>query len=88
MYICIYIKISSFSIALYHIKIYRYSSWPGQATAYKIGQLEILRLRRLAEAELGSKFNLKAFHSLCLNSGSLTLSILADMVANFIDKHR
>lgn len=72
-----------------HIKeseneVYRYASWPGQAVAYKIGQLEILRLRRHAEATLGSKFHLANFHSLVLNSGALTLSLLASMVDEWI----
>jgi uncharacterized protein (DUF885 family) len=65
-------------------EVYRYASWPGQAVAYKIGQLEILRLRRKAEAELGRRFDLRAFHSLLLNSGALTLTLLDTMVDDFI----
>jgi len=65
-------------------EVYRYASWPGQAVAYKIGQLEILRLRQHAEKTLGSKFNLANFHSLVLNSGALTLSLLASMVDEWI----
>jgi uncharacterized protein (DUF885 family) len=65
-------------------EVYRYASWPGQAVAYKIGQLEILRLRRKAETELGARFDLRAFHSLLLNSGALTLTLLDTMVDDFI----
>ncbi len=65
-------------------EVYRYASWPGQAVAYKVGQLELLRLRAKAEAALGPRFSIKAFHSLVLNSGALTLSLLARMVDDFI----
>ena len=57
-------------------EIYRYASWPGQAVAYKIGQLEFLRLRKEAEDKLESKFSIKDFHSICLNSGPMPLTIL------------
>ncbi len=67
-------------------EIRRYASWPGQACAYKIGQLEILRMRRRAEEALGSKFSLSEFHSLCLMSGPLTLALLADIVEEYIDR--
>lgn len=65
-------------------EIYRYASWPAQACAYKIGQIEIVRLRDKAKTKLGDAFVLKDFHSLCLNSGPLPLSVLGDMVDNFI----
>lgn len=65
-------------------EIYRYSAWPGQACAYKVGQQEIVRLRRHAENKLGDKFNLPRFHSLVLNTGAVPLSQLAVMVDEFI----
>jgi uncharacterized protein (DUF885 family) len=65
-------------------EIIRYAGWPGQACSYKIGSIEILRLREKAKAELGSKFNIKDFHSLCLNSGPLPLTQLAEMVESWI----
>jgi uncharacterized protein (DUF885 family) len=68
-------------------EIYRYATWPGQACAYKIGQIEFLRLRRLAEDTLGDRFSLKDFHSLCLNSGPLPLVELARLVETYIAKH-
>jgi uncharacterized protein (DUF885 family) len=58
----------------------RYISWPGQATAYKTGQLEIARLRAAAQARLGGGFDLKAFHDAVLGSGAVGLTTLADIV--------
>jgi uncharacterized protein (DUF885 family) len=65
-------------------EIYRYATWPGQATAYKVGQLEIIRLRRTAEQQLGDKFDLKEFHSLVLNLGPVPLTILNQVVDEHI----
>jgi uncharacterized protein (DUF885 family) len=62
----------------------RYISWPGQALAYKLGELEIRRLRRQAEQELGPAFDIKAFHSMILGLGSVPLAELRTQVAEFI----
>jgi uncharacterized protein (DUF885 family) len=62
----------------------RYIGWPGQALAYKVGQLEILELRAKAESELGAKFDLKAFHAVVLGAGAVTLPVLGDRVAAWI----
>jgi uncharacterized protein (DUF885 family) len=62
----------------------RYIGWPGQALAYKVGQLEIVKLRAEAEAALGAKFDLKGFHRVVLGSGAVTLPVLADLVRAWV----
>jgi len=59
-------------------EIERYVVSPGQATAYKTGQLAILDIRARAEAELGDKFNLRDFNEMILINGAMPLEILSD----------
>ncbi|WP_338590964.1 DUF885 domain-containing protein [Shewanella khirikhana] len=65
-------------------EIDRYISWPGQAVSYKIGELTIKRLRAKAEAELGDKFDIRAFHDAVLAHGSVPLSVLEQQINDFI----
>ena len=69
-------------------EIERYVVWPGQATAYKTGQLAILRMRARAESELGDKFNLKDFHELVLGNGAMPLGILEQTVSEWIEEQK
>jgi uncharacterized protein (DUF885 family) len=62
----------------------RYIAWPGQALAYKLGQLEILSLREEARQKLGDKFDLRAFHDEVVGSGPLPLDVLHSQVESWI----
>jgi uncharacterized protein (DUF885 family) len=63
----------------------RYIAWPGQALAYKLGQLEILKLREEAKQKLGDKFDIRAFHDAVLGNGALPLDVLDSEVNSWID---
>jgi uncharacterized protein (DUF885 family) len=64
----------------------RYIAWPGQALAYKTGQLEIRRLRAEAERRLGSKFDLRAFHDAVLGSGAVSLETLRGLIDGYMTR--
>ncbi|WP_297800627.1 DUF885 domain-containing protein [uncultured Polaribacter sp.] len=66
----------------------RYISWPGQALSYKIGELKIRELRTKAEKELGDKFDVRDFHEVVLEQGTVTLAILEGRVNNHINKRK
>ena len=64
----------------------RYISWPGQALSYKIGEIKIRELRKKAETELNEKFDIRDFHEVILEQGTVTLAILETRVNNYINK--
>ncbi|MDJ0759656.1 MAG: DUF885 domain-containing protein [Woeseiaceae bacterium] len=65
-------------------EIDRYISWPGQALAYKIGEIKIRQLRDRAERELGSEFDLREFHDAILENGAVPLAMLERQIERFI----
>jgi uncharacterized protein (DUF885 family) len=67
-------------------EVSRYITWPGQATAYKIGMIRILDLRQRVEDRLGERFDLKTFHNVLLGNGSLPLDVLDGLVDGYIEE--
>lgn len=66
-------------------EVTRYQSAPGQATAYMIGQMHIIKLREYAKEKLGKAFNLKDFHLQLLYQGSAPLSFLEESIKEYVD---
>lgn len=69
-------------------EIDRYISWPGQALAYKLGEIRLRELRAKAEAELGEGFDVRAFHDHILALGSVPLTVLDEQVLAWIEGQR
>ncbi|HET7348252.1 MAG TPA: DUF885 domain-containing protein, partial [Acidobacteriaceae bacterium] len=66
----------------------RYIAWPGQALAYKLGQMQILELREQAKRELGANFDIRKFHDAVLAEGPLPLDILKQRMTAWIADQR
>jgi uncharacterized protein (DUF885 family) len=66
-------------------EINRYISWPGQALAYKMGELKIREMRKKVEEKLKDKFDIREFHDLVLSQGAVTLKILETLVDQYIE---
>ena len=65
-------------------EVERYVVSPGQATAYKVGQLAILDMRRQAQAALGARFDAREFHEVVLMNGGMPLDLLRDTVQRWV----
>lgn len=78
------------ALAPHNVKteVERYISWPGQALAYKIGEMKILELRAKAETALGSDFDIRRFHDAVLENGGIPLEILERQIDRFIFTER
>ena len=79
-----YMHANDVNDALAQTEADRYIAWPGQALAYKMGQLTILKLRDEAKAQLGNKFDIKAFHDEILNGGAMPLDLLQERAEAWI----
>ncbi len=67
------------------IEVDRYIVWPGQALSYKIGEMKIMELRRLAEKKLGRNFDIRQFHNVILSNGAVPLDILENNVHKWLE---
>ncbi len=79
-----YMHANDVNDALAQTETDRYIAWPGQALAYKMGQLTILKLRTEAKAQLGTQFDIKAFHDEILNGGAMPLDLLEERTERWI----
>ncbi len=79
-----YMHANDVNDALAQTETDRYIAWPGQALAYKMGQLTIRKLRTEAKAQLGTQFDIKSFHDEILNGGAMPLDLLQERVERWI----
>jgi len=66
----------------------RYMAWPAQALGYKIGQLEILKMRAYAKEQLGDRFDLRSFHDQVLSGGALPMDVLSDRIHEWVGQEK
>ncbi|NER12810.1 DUF885 family protein [Leptobacterium flavescens] len=79
---------SALSLHNINTEVDRYISWPAQALSYKLGEIKIRELREKATEELGSKFDIREFHEVILEQGTVTLAILEERINNYIEKKK
>ncbi len=79
---------SALSVHNIEAEVDRYIGWPGQATGYKIGELEILKIRHEAEVALGDAFDIRAFHDALLSEGPLPMPVLRQNMSRWIESRR
>lgn len=66
----------------------RYMAWPAQALGYKVGQLEIIKLRQYSKDQLGAKFDIRTFHDEVLSGGALPLDVLSTRIHNWVGQQK
>ncbi|KAL3848600.1 hypothetical protein ACJMK2_019449 [Sinanodonta woodiana] len=69
-------------------EIDRYITWPGQACAYKLGEIKIKQLRKMAELHLGDQFDIKEFHSVILENGGMPMNVLEKVVTSWLHEKK
>jgi uncharacterized protein (DUF885 family) len=70
------------------VEVDRYIVWPGQALAYKIGEMKFKELRAYATSELGQKFNVRAFHDQLLACGALPMDALESRIKDWVQRQQ
>jgi len=86
--VALFMENSALSEHNINTEVDRYISWPGQALAYKMGELKILELRKRAEDSLGENFDIRTFHDAVLENGSIPLTILDAKINEFIEREK
>ncbi len=84
----LFVENSALSTHNINTEVDRYISWPGQALAYKMGELTIIRLREKAENVLEEKFDIRDFHDAVLANGGIPLNVLEDQINAYIEREK